>query len=91
VAANLPLKAAIIRSGRSQVSLAARTGIPESRISRIVNRWTKATPTERRRIARAQERLDRNDDAGGVSAGGSAEGASLSNRVDARSMPRRAS
>jgi len=53
VAANLPLKVAIIRSGRSQISLAAHTGIPESRISRIVNSWTKATPTERRRIARA--------------------------------------
>jgi hypothetical protein len=48
---NIALKVAILTTVRTQVRLAAASGIPEDRISRIVNQWVEPTPYERRRIA----------------------------------------
>jgi len=49
---NIALKLSILRTVRSQVQLAALTGIREDRISRIVNGWASPTAHERRQIAR---------------------------------------
>jgi len=54
---NVPLRVALLRSPiRTQIRLAALTGIREERLSRIVNGWVTATPAERAAIAHAVER-----------------------------------
>lgn len=50
---NLTLRLAILRSVRTQSRLAAMTGIPEPRVSRIVNGWQQPTTAERMSIAAA--------------------------------------
>jgi lambda repressor-like predicted transcriptional regulator len=50
---NLPLKIALLRAGMRQIDLARRTGLGESRVSRIVNAYYMPTPEEKRKIARA--------------------------------------
>lgn len=51
---NLPLRIAILSSPlRTQIRLAAATGIPEARLSRIVNGWAHARADEQTAIAAA--------------------------------------
>lgn len=50
---NLNLRVAILRSLRTQTRLAHVTGIPEWRLSRIVNGWQEPTPAEQQLIANA--------------------------------------
>jgi plasmid maintenance system antidote protein VapI len=47
------LKIAIIQQFGSQAAFAATTHICESKLSRILNGWTRATPHEQRRMAAA--------------------------------------
>jgi hypothetical protein len=49
----LPLKLAIIQSGRSQDQIALSSEIDPTLLSRIVNGWRIATPEQRQRIAAA--------------------------------------
>ena len=49
---NIPLRLAILQSPiRTQIRLAAATGIREARLSRIVNGWVSASSDERQAIA----------------------------------------
>jgi transcriptional regulator with XRE-family HTH domain len=48
---NLPLKIALLRGGMRQIDLARKTGLAESRVSRIVNAYHMPTPEEKRNIA----------------------------------------
>lgn len=50
---NLTLRIAILKSVRTQTRLASATGIPEPRLSRIVNGWQQATPGEQAAISQA--------------------------------------
>ena len=50
---NLELRIAILQSVRTQTRLAAATGIPEWRLSKIVNGWQSATDHEQTRISTA--------------------------------------
>jgi hypothetical protein len=50
---NVALRIAILRTVRTQTMLAFRTGIPEGRISKIVNEWQTPDAHERRVIAEA--------------------------------------
>lgn len=51
---NLTLRLAILTSPvRSQIKLAAQTGIGEGRLSRIVNGWVDPTEQQRQAIAEA--------------------------------------
>jgi transcriptional regulator with XRE-family HTH domain len=49
---NLALKVAILRTRRSQRAIAQDAGIPETRLSQIVNARVIATVEERRALAR---------------------------------------
>ena len=42
---NLPLKIALLRAGMRQIDLARKTGLGESRVSRIVNPTFRTSPT----------------------------------------------
>ena len=53
VIVNVALRMAILRTVRTQTALAFRTGIPEGRISKIVNEWQRPDAHERRVIAEA--------------------------------------
>lgn len=57
---NTTLKLAIVASGRPQAALAEALGIGETRMSRLVNGWSRPRREERRRIA---EVLGREEDA----------------------------
>ena len=50
---NRQLKIAFIRAEKSQAEVARATGIPESRLSRIVNEWVSPNPHEQERISGA--------------------------------------
>lgn len=50
---NLELRIAILQSVRTQTRLAAVTGIPEWRLSKIVNGWQQPTIDEQQRISTA--------------------------------------
>jgi transcriptional regulator with XRE-family HTH domain len=47
-----PLKVAILERGRTQIEVAHRTGIAESRLSKIVRGHVEPTKAERRCIAK---------------------------------------
>lgn len=53
---NEALHLAIRRSVRTQTRLAAKSGIGEARISRIVNGWAEPSEDEQRKIAKALDR-----------------------------------
>jgi Helix-turn-helix len=48
----LGLKIAILQSGHSQRAISAASGIPESRLSTIVNGWGEVRPEERQALQR---------------------------------------
>ena len=50
---NIPLKVAIVRTGKRQVDLARQTGLGESTLSRIVNEYRLPSVEEMIKIARA--------------------------------------
>lgn len=52
----LRLKTAIWETGKSQRQIAAAAGIPENRLSTIINGWAKPRQAEREAIARAVNR-----------------------------------
>jgi plasmid maintenance system antidote protein VapI len=47
----MPLKLAILESGRSQMEIAAATGIHYSQISLIVRGWREPSPEQRARLS----------------------------------------
>lgn len=47
------LKLAILESGRTQRDLAAKTRIPEARLSSIVHGWVAPNPSERQALQRS--------------------------------------
>lgn len=53
---NIPLKVAIVQSGRSQNEIAAAAHMSSWRLSKIINGHAKVTPAERRRLARVLRR-----------------------------------
>jgi hypothetical protein len=50
---NLPLKSALLQADMRQIDLARKTGLGESRVSRIVNAYHMLTPEEKHKIALA--------------------------------------
>ena len=56
MAMNLPLKIAIVESGRSQLELAKATDMHESRLSHIVNGHRDPSDAERKALARVLRR-----------------------------------
>jgi transcriptional regulator with XRE-family HTH domain len=50
---NLPLKSALLQADMRQIDLARKTGLGESRVSRIVNAYRMPTPEEKHKIALA--------------------------------------
>jgi hypothetical protein len=49
------LKIAILKAGKTQRQLAHETGLPENRLSTLVNGWCEPRSDERERLARALE------------------------------------
>jgi transcriptional regulator with XRE-family HTH domain len=47
------LKIGFIKAGRTQRQVAMQIGLPETRLSAVVNGWVTASPEERRLIAAA--------------------------------------
>ena len=50
---NLELKTKILKSGKPQVALAREIGIPEPRLSRIVQGWVIPSEEIKKKLARA--------------------------------------
>ncbi len=49
----LPIKWALLETGRRQVEVARAAGLSEARMSKITNGWLEPRPEERERIAAA--------------------------------------
>jgi transcriptional regulator with XRE-family HTH domain len=50
---NMALKVAILQSGKSQLQIAAETGLDETVLSKFVRGWRTPTPEQAKAIAKA--------------------------------------